>query len=56
MSIFGPEDESHERSVQPHGHSVQPHGHSLNVEAIGHYIVWYDEVREKRIYYSVRKK
>ena len=49
MSIFGPEDESHERSVQPHGHS-------LNVEAIGHYIVWYDEVREKRIYYSVRKQ
>ena len=56
MSIFGPEDESHERSVQSHGHSVQPHGHSLNVEAIGHYIVWYNVVREKRIYYSVRKK
>ena len=50
MSIFGPEGDGKDLVV------AKKHEHSLNVEAIGRYIVWYNEAEEKYIYYSVRPR
>ena len=55
MSIFGP---LLDRVVVTKAYVDQAakHEHGLNVQAIGRYIVWYDEAEEKHIYYSVRAK
>ena len=53
MSIFGPDDDENVVSTKKY---AGQHKHSLNVQAIGRYIVWYDEAEEKRIYYSVRAR
>ena len=54
MSIFGPEDEKN--VVSTNKYPDHRHEHGLNVQAIGRYIVWYNEAEEKYIYYSVRSR
>ena len=56
MSIFGPLCDDENVVTKVYVDQAVKHEHSLNVQAIGRYIVWYDEAENKQIYYSVRSK